>query len=41
MLTFRQGLQLFMWQQTIEGVAHYITDCFEVLGALDAAPDDA
>ena len=23
------------------GVAHFIKDCFEVLGALDDAPDDA
>ena len=23
------------------GVAHFVQDCFEVLGALDDAPDDA
>ena len=34
-------LQLFMWQRNIVGVAHFIKDCFEVLGALDDAPDDA
>ncbi len=34
-------MQLFMWQRDIVGVAHYIEDCFEVLGALDDAPDDA
>ena len=35
--------QLFMWQQDIVGVAHYmyIKDCFKVLGALENAPDDA
>ena len=27
-------MQLFMWQRDIVGVAHYIMDCFEVLGAL-------
>ena len=32
---------LFMWQHAIVGLAHYIVDCFEVLGALDDAPDDA
>ena len=34
-------MQLFMWQRDIVGVAHYVMDCFEVLGALDDAPDDA
>ena len=34
-------MQLFMWQRVIVGVAHCITDCFDVLGALDDAPDDA
>ena len=34
-------MQLFMWQHDIVGVAHFIQDCFEVLGALDDAPDDA
>ena len=34
-------MQLFMWQRDIVGVAHYIMDCFEVLGTLDDAPDDA
>ena len=33
--------QLLMWQQDIVGVAHFVKDCFEVLGALDDAPDDA
>ena len=33
--------QLFMWQRDIVGVAHYIMDYFEVLGALDDAPGDA
>ena len=32
---------LFMWQHYIVAVAHYITDCLEVLGTLDDAPDDA
>ena len=35
------NMQLFMWQHDIVGVAHYIKDCSEVLGALDDAPDDA
>ena len=34
-------MQLFMWQRNIVGVAHFVQDCFEVLGALDDAPDDA
>ena len=34
-------MQLFMWQQDIVGVAHYIMDCFDALGALSDAPDDA
>ena len=37
----KNTMQLFMWQRDIVGVAHYIMDCFEVLGALDDAPDDA
>ena len=37
----KNTMQLFMWQRDIVGVAHYIKDCFEVLGALDDAPDDA
>ena len=36
----KNTMQLFMWQRDIVGVAHYIKDCFEVLGALDDAPDD-
>ena len=28
-------MHLFMWQRNIVRVAHYIMDCFEVLGALD------
>ncbi len=35
-------MQLFMWQRDIVGVAHYVKDSFDVLGALSAdAPDDA
>ena len=34
-------VQLFMWQRNIVGVAHFVQDWFEVLGALDDAPDDA
>ena len=34
-------LQLLMWQPEIVGVAYHILDCFQVLGALDDAPDDA
>ena len=34
-------MQLFMWQRNVVGVAHCIKDCFEVLGALDDAPDAA
>ena len=34
-------MQLLMWRRNIVGVAHYIQDCFEVLGALDDASDDA
>ena len=30
-------MQLFMWQRNIVGVAHFVQDCFEVLGALDDA----
>ena len=30
-----------LWQQNVVGEAHYIMDCFQVLGALDDAPDDA
>ena len=37
----KNTIQLFMWQRDIVGVAAYIMDCFEVLGALDDAPDDA
>ena len=37
----RNTMQLYMRQRDIVGVAHYIMDCFEVLGALDDAPDDA
>ena len=33
--------QLFMWQRNIVRMAHYIMDCFGVLGALNGAPDDA
>ena len=34
-------MQLFMWQRNNVGVARFVKDCFEVLGALDDAPDDA
>ena len=34
-------MQLFMWQRSIVGVAHFVQDCFEELGALDDAPDYA
>ena len=37
----KNTMQLFMWQRDVVGVARYIKDCFEVLGALDDAPDDA
>ena len=37
----KNTMQLFMWQRNIVGVAHFVQDCFEVLGALDDAPDDA
>ena len=37
----KHTMQLFMWQRNIVGVAHFVQDCFEVLGALDDAPDDA
>ena len=30
-------MQLFMWQADIVGVAHFVKDCFDLLGA---APDD-
>lgn len=33
-------MQLCM-QRNIVGVAHYNMDCFDVLGVLDDAPDDA
>ena len=34
-------MQLFMWQRNVVGVAQFVKDCFEVLGALDDASDDA
>ena len=34
-------MQLFIWQPDTVGVAHYILDCFDFLGALSDAPDDA
>ena len=35
-------MQLFIWQRIlIVGVAYYVMDGFEVLGALDDASDDA
>ena len=37
----KNTMQLFMWQRNIVGVAHFVQDCFEGLGALDDAPDDA
>ena len=36
-----KNTMLLMWQRNIVGVAHFVQDCFEVLGALDDAPDDA
>ena len=37
----KSTMQLFMWQHDIVGVAHYIRDCFDVLGSLCDAADDA
>ena len=37
----KNTMQLFMWQRDIVGVAHHITECSDVLVALDDAPDDA
>ena len=37
----KNTLQLFMWQRNIVGVAYYIKDYYELLGALDDVPDDA
>ena len=37
----KNTMQLLMWQHDILGVAHYIKDGFEMLGALHDAPDDA
>ena len=37
----KNTMRLVMWQHDIVGVAHFIKDCFEVLGALDDVPDDA
>ena len=37
----KNTMQLFMWQHDIVGVAHFIMGCFDVLGALSDAPDDA
>ena len=37
----KNTMQLFMWQHDSVGVAQYIMVCFDVLGALDDAPDDA
>ena len=39
--TAKNNMQLFMWQHDIVGVGTLHQDCFEVLGALDDAPDDA
>ena len=30
----KHTMQLFVWQCDVVGVAHYISDCFDVLGAL-------
>ena len=37
----KDSMQLFMWQRDIVGVAHYIKDCFETLGALGDASEYA
>ena len=34
-------MQLLMWQHDMVGVAYYIMDCFDALGYLSDAPDDA
>ena len=39
--TITMMVQLFMWQRGIVGQAHHIMGWFEMLGALDDAPDDA
>ena len=33
-------MQLFMWQPDNVGVAHFVTDCFDPLGAAADAHDD-
>ena len=37
----RHTMQLFMWQADLVGVAHFIMDCFDALGAQSDAHDDA
>ena len=37
----RSTVQLFMRQHDTVGLAHYIMECFDVLGALSDVPDDA
>ena len=37
----RHTMQLFMWQADLVGVAHFIMDCFNALGAQSDAHDDA
>ena len=34
------SMQLFMWQPDIVGVAHFVMDCFDLLGAVPDAQDD-
>ena len=34
------SMQLFMWQPDIVGVAHFVMDCFDLLGAVPDAHDD-
>ncbi len=34
-------MQLFLWQPDLVGVAHFIMDCFDSVGAAPDVPDDA
>ena len=34
------SMQLFMWQPDIVGVAHFVMDCFDLLGVVPDAQDD-
>lgn len=40
LLLLKTPCSLFMWQRGIAEVAHYIMDLFQVLAAIDDAPDD-